>query len=821
MNKYTIIFALLFISFSAKAATIKGKIIDSNTKLPIEYVNISITNNNENNRIETGVTSNDKGFFECKVLIGDFTINATFIGYKPFTKKIKINNSSEEINLGTISLTEDSKVLDAVEIVSQVTQMRLEIDKKVFSVDQNLAAAGASATEILKNIPSVEVDGDGNVSLRNNSNVEVWINGKPSGLTADNRGDILEQIPAETIENIELMTNPSAKYNPEGTAGVINIVMKKTKQKTYYGSVNTGIMYPIKGLPGGNVGASINYGNEHIDFYANIGAHCRNMVRGSDVNRFLLNETDTISKLYSDNNSKNNMVNGYLRTGLDYHINKRNTIGFAFFGMYGQGKSSNIIDYQSFSYLDGNYIQDRNYSRNNPSHHNAPMINAEINYRHDFAKEGSFLTADFSIWNNNRKNESSHIQTIFSETDTLISSNETENSKNKSFYFEGNIDFTYKFTSKSKLEVGWRSNSNQQSGINSAIDNLTNKSIDSYKNDFYYTDYVHALYATYGNMWGNFSMQLGLRGEYTQRKFESISANEKSSYKDCYFQYYPTVHLAYNFKNNQDLQLNYTRRVNRPRGRQVNPFKNYSDSTNISYGNPSLTPQYSSAVELNYLKMWDNHSLSASAYYRFTDDVIQNVSYKNGNVLENTFINISRQQSAGLEIVGKNKLWKVLDLTTSINLYYDKLDSAVFQNPYTKENLLIPEQQTFTWSARIMANVMISKTTTAQLTARYRSPRVIAQGKENHDYAIDLGLRQTFLNRKLSLNVFVRDLLDSHSHKRQTFGNGFYQISDSFWGGRTIGFTLSYNFGSLNKKPNKPNQQNEMENQGLELDMEF
>lgn len=821
MNKYIIVCALFLLGLSASAATVKGKIIDGNTKLPLEYVNISITNNNENNQLETGETTNEKGVFECKVLVGDFTVNISFIGYKSFTKKIKIKNLSEEVNIGTIALQEDSKMLDAVEIVSQGTQMRLEIDKKVFSVDQNLAAAGASASEILKNIPSVEVDGDGNVSLRNNSNVEVWINGKPSGLTAENRGNILEQIPAETIENIELMTNPSAKHNPEGTAGVINIVMKKTKQKTYYGSVNTGIMYPIKGLPGGNLGASFNYGNEHIDFYANIGTNCRNTIRGSESNRFMLNGTDTISKLYSNNNSKNNMVNGYLRTGLDYHINKRNTIGVAFFGMYGHGKSNNIIDYQTYSYADGVYVPDRTYSRNNPAKNTGPMLNAEISYRHDFAKEGSFLTADFSVWNNNRRKENSHIQTIFSETDTLISGNETENSSNKNLYFEGNIDFTYKFSPKSKLEVGWRSNSNQQQGVNSAVDNLTKKGIDSYKNDFYYTDYVHALYATYGNMWGNFSMQLGLRGEYTQRKFESVSVNNKSSYKDCYFQYYPTVHLAYNFKNNQDLQLNYTRRVNRPRGGQVNPFKNYSDSTNISYGNPSLMPQYSSAVELNYLKMWENHSLSASAYYRFTDDVIQNVSYKNGNILENTFINISRQQSAGLEIVGKNKLWKILDLTTSINLYYDKLDSAIFLNPYTKESLLIPEQQTFTWSARIMANVMITKTTTAQLTARYRSPKVIAQGNESHDYAIDLGVRQTFLNRNLSLNIFIRDLLDSHTHKRETFGSGFYQVSESFWGGRTIGFTLSYNFGSLRKKPQEKHQHSEEEGHNHEFDMEF
>ena len=787
------------------AAKINGTIKDITTKEPIGYVNISIKD--KNNNLITGGTSNDNGQFSISTEKGDFVIDFSFIGYKNHQKKISVKTSNDNgnINLGTIWLEEDAQMLGEVEVIGQGMQMRLEIDKKVFSVDQNLSAAGASVSEVLQNIPSVDIDGEGNVSLRNNSNVEVWINGKPAGLTEENRGQILEQMPAGSIESVELITNPSAKHNPEGTAGVINLVMKKKTTKTYYGSVSAGIQWPTASkIPGGNLGASFNYNSPKVDVYANLGVNYHNRVSGNSTNRYsLLNATDTISLLNSSSQSQNNRLGFFGRAGIDIHITERNTLSLSGFGMYNKGNNATDINYTSYDYQTSPISLLRNYSRDNNGKNTFPVYNARLEYRHDFLKKGSFISADISVGNHGNSRTTDYIQKDIISSDTIISGNETQESSNKNLRIEGNIDFTYKFTDKRRLEAGWESNFSQRQNIASAFNNLTDKEIDAFYNNFNYQEQIHSLYATYGDMYGNFSMQLGLRGEYMKVNTTTISKTETINNQREYWQLYPSAFFAYSFKNNHELQINYTRRVNRPRGRQINPYRDFSDSTSISFGNPDLNPQFSSSVELNYLKTWDFHSISASAYYKYADNVIQRISYRNGNIMENTFINISRQQSAGIEFVAKNQLWKRLNLTTSINLYYEKLDSA---NTTINDNIIkIKGQENFSWNARLMANVMITKTTTAQITANYRAPRIIAQGRQNHNYSLDIGIRQTFLKGKLNLNLTARDILDSRKFRSETWGETFYQKSEGYWSGRTIGLTISYNFGNLRDMKKTPN----------------
>lgn len=800
---------LLFLTFctittnTIFATKINGTIKDSTTKEAIGYVNISIKD--KNNNLISGGTSDDNGHFSISIGEGNFIIDFSFIGYKNHQKRISVKKSND-INLGTILLEEDAQMLSEIEVVGQGMQMRLEIDKKVFSVDQNLSAAGASVSEVLQNIPSVDVDGEGNISLRNNSNVEVWINGKPAGLTEENRGQILEQMPAGSIESVELITNPSAKYNPEGTAGVINLVMKKKTTKTYYGSVSAGIQWPTASkIPGGNLGASFNYNSPKVDVYANLGVNYHNRVSGNSTNRYsLLNATDTISLLNSSSQSQNNRLGFFGRAGIDIHITERNTLSLSGFGMYNKGNSATDINYTSYDYQTYPISLLRNYSRDNNGKNTFPVYNAKLEYRHDFMKKGSFLSADVSVGNHGNSRTTNYIQKDIISSDTIISGDETQNSSNKNLRIEGNIDFTYKFTEKRRLEAGWESNFSKRQNDASAFNNLTGKEIDAFYNKFNYQEQIHSLYATYGDMYGNFSMQLGLRGEYMKVNTTTISKTEEVNNSREYWQLYPSAFFAYSFKNNHELQINYTRRVNRPRGRQINPYRDFSDSTSIFFGNPDLNPQFSSSVELNYLKTWDFHSISASAYYKYTDNVIQRVSYRNDKVMENTFINISRKQSAGIELVAKNQLWKWLNLTTSINLYYDKLDSANYTTPYGDE-IKIKGQQNFSWNARLMANVMITKTTTAQLAANYRAPRIIAQGRQNHDYSLDISIRQTFLKGKLSLNLTARDILDSRKFRNETWGDTFYQKSEGYWSGRTIGLTISYNFGNLKDMKKKPN----------------
>ena len=783
--------------------TIKGKIIDANTQNPLDFVNVALFK--ENSEVPaTGVTSDGKGdFILPAVPKGKYTLRVSFVGYN--TISLPLNVSDKELNMGMIKLMENSKTLSEVEVIGQGTQMRFDIDKKVFSVDQNRASAGGSATEALQNIPSVDVDNEGNVSLRNSSSVEVWINGKPSGLTADNRAQILQQMPAESIESIEVMTNPSAKFNPEGTSGIINIVLKKNRKAGYYGSVSAGIMYSDGSTPGGTLGTNINYNSGKVDAYLNLGYRQMNFSGGSETNRYSLTGTDTLSLLNQGTTMNRSFGGLFLRGGVDYHLNEKNTISLGGFGMIGGGNSTSSITNKTTDFTNGSLL--RNYLRNNSDEDNHPGMNLSLDYKYDIDKKGSNFLASIAYSKFSRESESR-----YKLTDLLNNGNsdisQIGNGGNNELQIKA--DYTKKLTESSRLEAGYQSTIQQRSSPSSGFDNKTNTEINAYYNLFDYNEQNHAAYLTYGNrFFNNLSLQAGLRAEYLVKESEYTYKDASDGWAEktvtiqpkSALQLFPSAYLSYSLPGNNEFQLNYTRRVNRPRGRQINPFRDFSDSTNISYGNPNLDPEYSTAIEFNYIKSWDNHSLSASAYYRFTDNVIQRVSFINNGVMESTFMNVTKSSYTGAELVAKNRLFKILNLTSSLNLFYNNLDSSTYVNPYnTSISTSIPSQSNFSWSGKVIANLLLGKTTSAQLSGEYSAPRVIAQGKETASYSIDLGLRQNLFDRKLSLNLMVRDLLNSRKRNSITWGDGFYQTNESFFRGRMIGLTATYNFGNMKPK---------------------
>ncbi len=800
MRKSVTLFLLLFLYSSLQAAyKISGVVIDAGTGVPVDFVNATVSMSDSEVPI-MGIATDENGYFEfSSVQNGKYTLRLSFVGYIPYQRNFTVNG--KDVSFGTIKIEEDSKMLSEIEVVALGSQMKFEIDRKVFSVDQNIAAAGGSATEVLENIPSVEVDNEGNISLRNNESVEVWINGKPSGLTADNRAQILEQMPAESIESIEVITNPSAKFDPEGTAGIINLVLKKDRKGGYYGSVSGGLMYPQGSRLGGNVGANINYNSSKIDAYANIGY--RNMGRkgGSLTDLTTINDNDTT--LLHQNNENTSSHNGlFFRAGADYHINDKNTIGLSGFGMFGGGSGNSFLNYE-LNNLTTNDVE-RIYRKNNTNESSRRSFNINLDYKHEFDRKGTELLASLSYSRHTSQGEN-----IYHQIDSFPSSEQSktgQTSKNSNSGLQFKVDYTNKLTETGRLEVGWQSNIQNRFDESDGLDLLNGGvQLPQYYNVFDYKEQIHALYVTYGErFFEKFSAQVGLRGEYMLKNAVSQDINLTEMKDDkSYFQLFPSVYLGYSISDRDEIQLNYTRRVNRPRGWQINPFRDYSDSTNISFGNQALSPEFSSAFELNYMRNWDYHSLSASAFYRFTDDVIQRVRYKVPTGTESTFMNITQSNYAGLELVAKNSLFKILNLTSSVNLYYSKIDAATYHNPYNDIEEIIKQQSGFAWNARIMANVMIARDFTGQITGRYTSPRVIAQGRQESDYSIDLGLRKSFFNRTLNVNLTVRDLLNSRRRKSSTSGTGFSQYSESYWSGRSVGINLTYNFGNMNPKKNE------------------
>lgn len=811
MQKTILSFILIIISIPLFSAEIQGKVLHSENNAPFEFVTVNIIDKNTQKSVGGALTDINGRFSILPAKSGTYILRVSFVGFK--TAEREITSGNQKIMIPDILLEEDSKTLKEVEVVGQGSQMRFDIDKKVFSVDQNLASAGGSATEVLQNIPSVNVDNDGNISLRNNENVEVWINGRPSGLTAENRAQVLQQLPAESIEAIEVMTNPSAKFSPEGTAGVINLVMKKNRKAGYYGSVGAGAMLTNGNKLGASANASINYTSNKLDVYANLGYRKMQMEGSSITNRQNFYIADTTQLLQNQTDTQG-FKGLFFRAGADYHLNNTNTIGVSGFVMAGNMFSDGISTYLLNDLKPSQKLKD--YSRETSMDGKRPSFDVTIYHKIDFDKKGSNLITNVSYSTHNMDAGSRYIGKV--TFPTYSQSDISQNGNNKNEKFELKSDYTKKFSNDDKLELGWFSGFEKRNSIASGTDNVTNTALDTYYNEFLSDEWIHAAYITYGKKINHFSAQLGLRGEYQYTHTNTISTeNSLDTFPTNELQLFPSMYLSYSLPKNNEIQLNYTRRVNRPRGRQINSFRDYSDLTTVSFGNPKLTPEYASSFELNYLKSWDNHSIMTSAYYRYTTDVIQRVTYIEDNMMQSTFMNLTQQNNSGLEVVAKNRLFTVLNLTSSLNFYYSKINPSVYK---TSQNVdvNISGEDDFTWNAKVIANFMLSKTFSGQITGEYIAPKVIGQGKQYEMYSIDFGLRKTFFDRKLVFALTGRDILNTRKVKTITSGAGFNQTYESLTGGRmgggrVIGLSATYNFGNMKQKQGK------QKNQGQDMEM--
>jgi len=815
----------IFLTPLFAAQNISGTVIDSAQNQALEFVNIAVFQQGSERMLIGTITDENGRFSFSNIASGAYSLQVSFIGYHTFTRDFVVEN--QDLNLGTIRLSQDTELLTEVEVRGMGSQMRFEVDRRVFSVDQAIAAAGGSITEVLENIPSVEVDQEGNISLRGNENVEVWINGRPSGLTAENRAQILQQMPAESIESIELITNPSARFDAEGTAGIINLIMRRDRRAGYFGNVSTGLMYVSpgrfgeSGRLGGNLGANINYNSSRLDAHLNIGY--RNMARqgGSLSELITWNAADSVRLLQTNRNS-GGFDGVFFRAGVDYRLNARNSIGISGFGTTGGGGGETRIDNLQQSLISGDTL--RHFRRNNFSEMNRLSLNVRLDYRHDF-RPGSDLRFSMVYSRNNLGQDNRYLQTAFSPSLETATTEIRQRGGGNDNRVQFRLDYTNRMTETSRLEAGFHSTVLNRSGNAHGFNFIPaieqEIEIFGYFNEFDYREQIHAAYITYGDrFFDRLSAQVGLRGEYLWRDLDSRNKNATGEiqpvpfvFENEFFQLFPSLFLSYSISEHNDIQFNYTRRISRPRGMQINPFTDFSDSLNVSFGNPALIPEFSSAFELNYLRQWGNHSFSTSVFYRFTDNVIQRISYLNPveGYMANTFMNLSQSRSTGVELVMRNRLFQMMQLTSSLNLFHSQIESGVFVNPFDNSiTEVIDGRESFSWSARVVANMMFSRTLSAQITGQYRSPREIAQGTQESEYSIDLGLRKSFFNRSLNVSANVRDLLNSRGRVSTTSGDGFWRHTDAQWHGRMIGINVSYNFGNM--QPPRRNQNREREN---------
>ena len=796
--------------------TVTGKILNKATGEPMDFVTVQVFDSTGKKPFQIVASSDSEGKFTLPNLSdGSYVIKIMNVG--SVNQERPVNISGSNIDLGTINLVDDSKVLKEVIVEGIRSQMRFELDRKVFTVDANIAAAGQSASELLESIPSVEVDQDGEVSLRGNSSVTIWINGKDSGLTADNRAQILEQIPGESIDRIEVITNPSAKYSPEGTAGIINIILKKDRRGGYFGSAEIG--GNTRG--GGNVSANINYNTGKWDTFASIGFRMRHGKGGSETRRTFDDGTFT----NSDGDSRSHGNNLFFRLGATYHLTDKDEFYVNGFGMFGRRYGKTTTEYTANR--PDHWLSDLQISRN---HGESKGAHVEWGYTHRWNDNHSLETmVSFNHWGGPSWNS-------YGETETWADNSTTEQYREQSMpinvnSWEAKVDYTNKLNDWLKLEAGYNGNYSHENTPNTTMrlsPDGTLKIDESLFNRFIYSNNVSALYVTLGGKIKDFSFSAGVRSESWQVRSRSLEYGQNREdvpeFKKNFFALFPSLFLSYSLPKDNEIQINYTRRIRRPWGGQLNSFHNVSDPTSVSYGNPELEPQYSNSFELNYLKSWTYHMISFSAYVRTADNMINRIAYMDNNVMYSTFANVSKMANSGCEIIFKNSLFRSkLDLTTTVNLYNNHISGWSYDFPTESGNiahLSNEKQNSFAWDARLMANVKLPLGISFQATGRYASEQKEAQGARQGGWSVDAGLRKIAGNWSFSLNC--RDIFDSRKWKSTIYGSGYTQTSKRWRMGRVLGLTIKYSFGNMksNKRGSRDNSGEPMGGSGYDEGMD-
>lgn len=808
--KKLIIFSLLvfYAAYSHAQCSVRSKVEDTQTGESMPFVNVAVYNRSSSKFVKGAITDEKGLFYIDNLPYGDYTVKLTYIGYTTLEKEFSVTKDKRNMNFKKLYMNDNSQTLDEVTVTAQRPTMRLEVDRKSFDVSQDITNAGGDATDVLENIPSIEVDTDGNISLRGNTSVEVWINGKASGLTSDNRAEILQQLPSESIERIEVIDNPSAKFSAEGSAGIINIILKKNRQAGYYGSVQAG----GSSRGSANVNGNLNFNVGRFEGYASLGYRHRSNDGGSMSYQEYLNTNQYQSYTAYNDRMGNNL---FARAGLTYRATDKDEFTLSGMTMVGGHHNGGTTPYHygTIGAPQDSYIMLRRSTGSSDMN----IYYGEFNYRHNFTdKHYLDFTVDFNKWKMNQSN-------IYQDSTTYIDEmlpteydyqNRPMHNNNRSW--EVKLDYENPITDKIMLQAGYqgnfsRENSPQESYIDdSSWEGVNQVEDQAYYNRFIYNMDLHALYATATMKFGRLGVMAGLRGEYWRVNTESYNYEQEhdpskrnNPFKKDYFQLFPSVFLSYQIDETQQLQLNYTRRLRRPWGGQLNSFKNTRDASMISFGNPELTPEFSNSFSLNYLKTWEEHSMLVSAYYRPTSDVIQRIKYQSStdNMMYQTYMNVSNSLSTGLELVLKNKICRILDLTTTANAYYYKLDGFTYN--IDGQTITGESNNNFTWNARMQASLMLPWDISLQLSGRYRARQVITQGYRKANFSMDLGLRKTFLNKKLTLAINCRDLLNTRKFENYTSSDTFTRYQKNWRSGRTVNLSLTWNFGNMKAKAPK------------------
>ncbi len=763
------------------SGVISGKVTEEGTRDPMEFTTIAIYSVSDSTLIGGTVSDRDGNFEVSKLPYGEYYVVTNFVGYnRKVIEPIVLTPGARKIDLGILEMSIDTQSIEEVEVVGNRKHVEYRLDKKVVNVSQDLNAAGGTAVDVLENTPSVSVDIEGNVSLRGSSSFTVLIDGKPSVLEGS---DALQQIPASAIENIEIITNPSAKYDPDGNSGIINIVMKKKVRQGTNGIVNASAGY----IDRYRFDALLNRQVNNWNFF--IGGNYNSNYYPGDLTRQQITFTDSLDN-YLDADGAFDFRRGgaQLKGGFTYDFSERSSFSLeANAGNYqfGIDRSNRTHEYTLPATEDIYYVSESIMDRD------ARYYSLNANYTQTFdSKDHKLVAMAFFSQSDGTGIDSQNDYNT--EADYVIEDVMAERTRGveseDEIEFRFQVDYSRPVRENGKLEAGYqiRVDDELEDFVFEEYDHSQEEWIinERYTSPLDFYRAIQGVYATYGGQTGDFQYQLGIRGEHTLRRLEREASGDV--YEINRLDYYPTIHLSRQFNNDQQLMLSYSKRVDRPRGYYLDPNPSYVDPYTVRIGNPDLQPEYIHSAELGYQKGWGQNFLAFELYYRNTRNLITRLTEYSES--EDLFYirneNLNNDHSAGAEMMANWQFWKWLRVNGSFTPYYYRINGEINGSPV--------DESSFNWRSNLNATFQITPTTRLQTNVSYRSRSITAQGTMEGFAYMNLAFRQDLLDRKLSATLQLRDVFGSAKREMTSVGENFEQYVLMQRQPRMLTLTLSY-----------------------------
>lgn len=804
---FVLTFFIPLISFGqppeSKNITVSGKVLDELSNQPLEYATIVLQNALKTDQVTGGIT-NEKGEYNIVIPAGTYNISIEFISFK--TYEIKNKKITENTNLGTIKLAEDVAMLAGVEVRAERTSVEIKLDKKVYNVGQDLMVKGGTISDVLDNVPSVSVDIEGNVSLRGNENVRILIDGRPSGLAALNIAEALKLLPADSIEKVEVITNPSARYDAEGGGGIINIVLKKGKNQ----GIN-GVIIANTGIPDNHgISANLNYKTEKINLFTTTGYNYRNNPGRGLMNSRFKNE-DGSTKNFIDERRENDRLNTGFNSnfGLDWYLNDKTTWTNSVSYSNSNGENDQRVLFYNY---DENRVFDFLRSRQNIEDNDRENVEFASNFLKKFEREGHQLMVDFSH-SRNFRDENGLItdQILDSDIAPVFETTMNEQTSNRTLL---QLDYVLPFAESSQLEFGYKAEYlESESDFNVESNDFGDNP--NFNDLFEYNEKVNALYAQYGFKHNKFSYLFGTRWEDSNIDVNLIRTENFN--KKRYNNFFPSVFISYELPKESSMSFSYSKRISRPRGRWLNPFSGITSNINIFQGNPNLDPAMTDAFDIGYLKRWSKLTFNTSMYLNRTTDVFQFVSRESGEFVDDvpvtiaSPINLATEYRFGYEFTLNYSPYRWWRLNGNFNFFRNETQGDYSYIPFDATEPVVQnfDNVAYSWFARLTSKVTLPGKIDWQTNGTYNAPQTNAQGRSLGVASMNLAFSKDVLKEKATIAFNISDVFNSRKRIFETSLPNIDSYNEMQW--RVRSFTLSFTY-RFNRPKNDKNQQRRREN---------